>query len=143
MVWLPEAEQLPFYRTLVADYPNWFKNLWTWVHAQDVATAHRLALEVDLPTLHEAFFITARDNWTGLDARELAARFYPGVTQFAEGYAGPRVLISHDKAARLLGYSPRFGVSTCSAEHGAGLIAADATGARGYADVLRAFGPPP
>lgn len=110
-VWLPEPEQLPFYRTLVAEYPNWFKNLWTWVHAQDVATAHRLALEVDLPTLHEAFFITAQDNWTGLDARELAARFYPQVTQFAEGYAGPRVLISHDKAARLLGYSPRFGVA--------------------------------
>ena len=109
-IWLPEADQLPFYRSLVADYPNWYKNLWTFVHARDVATAHRLAVETDLPELHEAFFITAADNWTGENSRGLVQRFYPSVTQFADGFAGSQAIISHAKAAQLLGYVPQYGV---------------------------------
>ena len=44
-VWLPDDAQRPFYRTLVNEYANWYKNIWTFVDARDVATAHRLALD--------------------------------------------------------------------------------------------------
>ena len=109
-VWLPDEAQRPFYRSLVAEYPNWYKNIWTFVDARDVATAHRLALEVDLEHKHEAFFITGPHNWTGRDGRALMAEFWPEVTQFAPEFAGTAPLISHAKAARLLGYAPRYGV---------------------------------
>lgn len=111
-IWLPQAQQRPFYQGLVTEYPNWTKNLWTFVDARDVATAHRLALEVPLETLHEAFFITAAENWTGLDSRALLARFYPGIAPdaIAPELVGAGALISHAKATRLLGYRPRFGV---------------------------------
>lgn len=111
-IWLPQPQQRPFYQGLVTDYPRWHKNLWTFVDARDVATAHRLALETPLDTLHEAFFITAAENWTGIDARELLARFYPGIAAaaIAPELVGAGPLISHAKAARLLGYRPRFGV---------------------------------
>lgn len=109
-IWVPEAEQLPFYRTLVAEYPNWYKNLWTSVHVYDVAQAHRLALEQDLISRHEVFFITGPANWTGLDSRRLMEEFYPEVRSFAEGFSGPAPIISHAKAVSLLGYAPRYSV---------------------------------
>ena len=64
-VWLPDDAQRPFYRTLVAEYANWYKNLWTFVDARDVATAHRLALEVDYLPGHEEWIreLAARHPW--------------------------------------------------------------------------------
>jgi nucleoside-diphosphate-sugar epimerase len=111
-IWLPEPDQRPFYQDLVRDYGNWTRNLWTFVDARDVARAHRLALESQLETLHEAFFITAADNWTGRDSRGLLAQYYPDVDAAAIGaeLQGAGSLISHGKAARLLGYRPQFGV---------------------------------
>lgn len=110
-IWLPEDAQRPFYRTLVADYAPWYKNLWTFVDARDVARAHRLAVEARLATQHEAFFITAANNWTGLDSRELLTRFYPAGMQIDPQFGAAQAIISHAKAARLLGYAPRYGVA--------------------------------
>ena len=109
---LPEPAQRSFYQALVNDYGNWRKSLWAFVDARDVATAHRLALESTPGGLHEAFFITAADNWTGLDSRGLLERFYPDLAADAIGpeLVGAGSLISHAKARRLLGYAPRFGV---------------------------------
>ncbi len=65
---------------------------------------------MELENKHEAFFITGPHNWTGQDGRKLLAEFWPEVTEFAPGFAGTAPLISHAKAARLLGYAPRYGV---------------------------------
>ncbi len=110
-IWLPEASQRAFYRSLVTDFANWTKNLWAFVDARDVAMAHRLALEAELDTPHQAFFITAQDNWTGRDSRELLASHYPDVPIAGEGLEGAQSLISHAKATRLLGYRPRHRVA--------------------------------
>jgi UDP-glucose 4-epimerase len=107
-VWLPEDDQRPFYRSLVAEYSNWYKNLWTFVDARDVGTAHRLALEVELENKHEAFFITGPQNWTGQDGPKLMAEFWPELSDFAPSFSGTDPLISHAKAQRLLGYTPQF-----------------------------------
>jgi UDP-glucose 4-epimerase len=109
-IWLPQESQRAFYRSLVAEYGSWNKNLWAFVDARDVAVAHRLALEAPLETRHEAFFITAADNWTGRRSRELLAQYYPGVDGSSTLIDGTQSLISHAKAARLLGYRPRHGV---------------------------------
>lgn len=105
-IWVPEPEQILFYKKLVNEYTDWHKNLWTYVHVYDVAAAHRLAVEKDLDSLHEIFFITAKENWTGKPSRELIAQFYPETTEFAPEFGGPQAIISHAKAERLLGYRP-------------------------------------
>lgn len=110
-IWLPEESQRAFYRTLVTEHAEWTKNLWAFVDARDVAMAHRLALEAELDTRHQAFFITAQDNWTGRDSRDLLASHYPDVPIGGAGLEGAQSLISHAKATRLLGYRPRHGVA--------------------------------
>ncbi|NUN70400.1 MAG: NAD(P)-dependent oxidoreductase [Bacteroidetes bacterium] len=107
-IWVPEPEPVQFYRRLVEGYDQWYKNLWTYVHVYDVAAAHRLAVETDLESFHEVFFITAAENWTGRESRELLRRFYPGVTEIRKDLTGPAAIISHRKATLLLGYIPRF-----------------------------------
>ena len=109
-IWVPEAEQLPFYKKLVNEYHDWHKNLWTYVHVYDVAQAHRLAIEKDLENLHEIFFITAKENWTGKNSQELLHQFYPEVTNFSKSFLGPSALISHEKARQMLGYQPHYAV---------------------------------
>jgi UDP-glucose 4-epimerase len=110
-IWVPEPEQVAFYRRLIDDYQDWHKNLWTYVHVFDVAEAHRLAVEQDLQELHEVLFITAAANWTGKDSRELLAAFYPEIPFIAESLTGPAAIISHAKASRLLGYTPCYTLS--------------------------------
>ncbi|KAF0138399.1 MAG: hypothetical protein FD122_3802, partial [Stygiobacter sp.] len=109
-IWVPEEGTIPFYKQLVAEYENWNKNLWTYVHVFDVAQAHRLAVEKDLENQCETFFITAKENWTGKDSRELIHKFYPEVKKFAESFSGAQAIISHNKAKQFLGYEPRFSV---------------------------------
>jgi nucleoside-diphosphate-sugar epimerase len=107
-IWVPEPEPVAFYRTLVSGYRQWHKNLWTYVHVFDVAEAHCLAVEKDLPERHEVFFITAQENWTGLPSRDLLEQFYPGIPVYENGFSGPAAIISHAKATRLLGYTPHY-----------------------------------
>lgn len=106
-IWVPEPDGVAFYKELVKNYRQWQKNLWTYVHVADVAAAHRLAVEIDIPELHDAMFITGQSNWTERNAVELIAEFYPEVTEIAPSMSGPAPLITHAKAARLLGYEPK------------------------------------
>ena len=109
-IWVPEPEPMQFYKKLVSEYGDWYKNLWTYVHVFDVATAHRLALEHDLASNHEIFFITAKENWTGKNSKELLAQFYPEVKTFADNFSGASAIISHEKAKRMLRYQPNYAV---------------------------------
>jgi len=107
-IWVPEPEPIEFYKGLVKEYSQWQKNLWTYVHVYDVAQAHRLAAEIDLPVLHEAMFITGPKNWPERPAAELIGEFYPEVTRVAASMSEPAPLIGHEKASLLLGYAPRY-----------------------------------
>lgn len=109
-IWVPDEAQIPFYKKLVEEYRNWHKNLWTYVHVFDVAQAHRLAIERDLDSLHEVFFITAKENWTGKDSTELLKEFYPEIKKYSNDFSGASAIISHTKAKKLLGYEPKYSV---------------------------------
>ncbi len=106
-IWVPEGSERELYRQLVAKHQNWYKNLWAFVHVYDVARAHRLAVESVLPSLHEIFFIVARDNWTGLDSRSLLQTFFPEVKNIAPDFTGTASILSHRKAKTLLKFEPQ------------------------------------
>lgn len=110
-IWLPEEPMIPFYRSLVREYEQWHKNLWAYVHVADVARAHRLALEKDLDSHHESFFITAKENWTGKNSKVLMKKFYPETERFAESLTGAQSIISHQKAKQMLGYEPQYSLN--------------------------------
>jgi nucleoside-diphosphate-sugar epimerase len=109
-IWVPEGGEREKYKKLVTGYSKWYKNLWAFVHAYDVAQAHRLAVENDLSSLHEIFFISAQQNWTGIDSRVLLGIHYPEIKKFAPDFAGPASIVSYRKAKELLGYEPRYSV---------------------------------
>ena len=84
--------------------PAW-KTFWDTVDARDTAEAFRLALEND-EILHEVFLTCGPETYSLVATPALIARYYPGVPLRSplEGYAS---LLSHEKAARMLGYRPQ------------------------------------
>ena len=74
------------------------------------AQARRLALERDLDSFHEVFFISAQENWTGIDSRSLLKTYFPEVKSFAQDFTGAASYLSYRKAKELLGYEPRHTV---------------------------------
>ncbi len=80
--------------------------LWAFTDARDAAQAFRLAVENDTIT-HEVFLINGYDTCAIEETPMLVARHYPEVPIHAplEGHA---TLWSYDKAARMLGYEPKF-----------------------------------
>jgi len=72
--------------------------------------ADRLAVEKDLDSLHEVFFISARENWTGIDSGSVLKTYFPEVKSFAQDFTGAASLPSYRKAKELLGYEPRHTV---------------------------------
>lgn len=105
-IWVPDAVEVVRYRELVRDYEKWSKNLWGFVHVHDLSAAVEGALHFEGEELHEVFFITAAENWTGVSSRKLLERFYPETQQIRGDFEGAASFISSMKARRLLGYQP-------------------------------------
>ncbi len=109
-IWIPEPEEQAFYRTLISEYPKWYKNLWAFVHGLDAAQAFRLCAHREHAEEHRAWYITAETNWTGRDARELAHEFYPAAGIRSSLPHGPASLISNSRAKAELGFTPSYSV---------------------------------
>jgi nucleoside-diphosphate-sugar epimerase len=81
-------------------------NLWGYVDAEDAGEACRLAVEADL-TGHHKMIIAAADTLMDVPSADLMAEHFPGVP--LNGVTGTASLLSSAAAARLIGYTPRFG----------------------------------
>ena len=110
-IWVPEQKERAFYKKLIDEYPKWYKNLWAFIHVNDVAQAVERSLSADLPHNHEAFFITADNNWTGQESRILAKQFYPETLDCKPNFSGKASFISSQKAKAMLNFAPRCSVS--------------------------------
>jgi nucleoside-diphosphate-sugar epimerase len=110
-IWCPVESEVKIYRSLVKGYEKWQKNLWAWIHVSDTVSAILNALEVTMATVHEVMFISAGENWTGRDSRELLARFYPETTRIDKEMSGAASLISSQKARTHLKFIPKHRVS--------------------------------
>lgn len=105
-IWVPEEKEQSMYRLLIEEYPKWYKNLWAFIHVNDVAQAITLSLTATIPQNHSSFFITADDNWTGKESRTLARVYYPETQEFKTEFSGKASLISSAKAKLELGFRP-------------------------------------
>lgn len=82
-------------------------NLWSYVDAQDVATAFRLALEYPEPGF-EAFYIAARDTLMLQPTLELVRKYFPGQIDLRAELEGSCSVLDCTKAKKYLGFQPRF-----------------------------------
>ena len=107
-IWAPEPDEIVMYRQLRDDYTKWYKNVWAYIHVVDVARAVRQCVEsADLPA-HEAFFICAPDNWTDIESRSLAAKFFPETTSIHPGFSGNCSFLSTERARKAFGFAPQY-----------------------------------
>jgi len=83
------------------------RNLWAYLHREDVAQAVKLSLEVELESGFEAFNISAADHASSRPAEELRAEYFPEVPTRGREVTGFSSFMSIDKARRMLGYEPR------------------------------------
>lgn len=107
-VWVPEKEMLVFYQNLVSDYKKWHKNLWAYIHVYDAAQAFNLALSANGLTQNEIFFVTADENWAGVDSKTLIQDFYPSTKNINPNFSGRMSLITSKRAKDKLNYSPKY-----------------------------------
>ncbi|MDO8586068.1 MAG: NAD(P)-dependent oxidoreductase [Armatimonadota bacterium] len=101
-VWAPEEREMQ--RELVAKPEGWWKMMWAYVDVRDCARAFRLAVESTRKWEHEAFLITADDNGTHMESRDLVSRYYPSVQRISPEFGGRDSLLRCEKAKRILGY---------------------------------------
>ena len=99
-------DQWTSYRGNVEDPSKGLPLLWAVTDARDAAQAIRLSLEND-NILHDLFIVDGGDVSSLLETSTLVSRYYPDVPSkiALEGHAS---LVSHDKAERLLGFTPRY-----------------------------------
>ena len=101
-VWFPDRPEA--YRGPTQDPDSWWRGLWVYNDARDVARAFRLAVET--PGLAcERLCISAADNGTSVDTLALFRRHYGDVPvrKRIEGRQSP---IDWSRAAERLGYEP-------------------------------------
>jgi UDP-glucose 4-epimerase len=93
---------------LIADPGRPSLNGWSYIDADDLAQAIRLAVECDLPG-HEVFCIAAEDTVGGVDLHEAWRAAYPDATTELRPLARPDASgIDISRARELLGWRPRY-----------------------------------
>jgi nucleoside-diphosphate-sugar epimerase len=107
-IWVPEQKEILFYRQLRAEYRQWSKNLWAYIHVLDVAAAVRDCIGCQTLPAHDFYFVCASDNWTGIETRNLVAEFFPETGSLPQEVSGCVSLISSAKAAGAFGFKPRY-----------------------------------
>jgi nucleoside-diphosphate-sugar epimerase len=110
-IWVPEDRERAVYRRLIEEYPRWYKNLWAFVHVDDVGSAVATALTATLDRKHDFFFVSAAENWTGRESRILAAEYFPETTELRPDFRDDCSLISTAKAKLHLKFVPKHKVS--------------------------------
>ena len=104
-VWFPE--NLKDYVTSAND-PKGFMGLWSLIDCRDAAVAFRLAVEADDLRSFESFVITATDNGTPYQSRDLVRKYFSERIEYRRDIRGRNSLFDGAKAKAVLGFSPRY-----------------------------------
>ena len=86
-------------------------SFWSWIDADDLAEALRLAAESELPG-HEVLYIASPDNATGLPLHDLVRRHHGDAVALRAVDRPDASGISTAKARRLLGWRPTASAAT-------------------------------
>lgn len=83
--------------------------LWSYIDARDVASACRLAIEIDgLGAV--ALNLAADDSSSDQPTQQLVNRYLPGVTDIRASLEGRPTLLSSEKAKQLLGWQAQYNI---------------------------------
>jgi nucleoside-diphosphate-sugar epimerase len=104
-VWFPEAVE--HYRKFVKD-PSLWTGFWAYVDYRDAVSAFRLAAEVDDLKDYEVFLISASDNGTEFESKELVKKYYSDKIKYYREIKGRESLADCTKAKCLLGYQSKY-----------------------------------
>jgi len=82
-------------------------NMWTSLDVRDAARAAELGLLADVKGSH-AVYVSNAHNFVGLPSRDLAAVWFPEVTEWRAPIQGTESLVSINAARALLSFEPAF-----------------------------------
>lgn len=81
-------------------------NMWTYIDNRDVSQAIELSINYNERGKDE-FFITADQTVMRTSTQELVDRYYPNAER-RKAFSGTEVILSNEKAKRILGFQPQF-----------------------------------
>ncbi|MBN2005040.1 MAG: NAD(P)-dependent oxidoreductase [Anaerolineae bacterium] len=82
-------------------------NFWTSLDVRDAAQAAEKGLLADYEGSH-AVYVTDTHNFVGLPTKDMAAVFFPEVTQWKKPVKGIGTLVSIKKVQNLIGFEPQY-----------------------------------
>lgn len=107
-IWFPEPRDESGYRKVLGNPQLGQKNLWSYVVAQDMATAFRLAAEIPQLPPHAVCYVSAADTNAREETLALIDRFWPKVPQVDRArLAGHNSVVDCSLAEQLLGFRPQ------------------------------------
>lgn len=106
-IWVPEEYDI--YRAYTAEphRPDWIRDLWAYVHVEDLAQAVSMALITGDLEPFEALFISAADNGTQRSSRSLIKEFLPASPHIHGTFGRRESFISSERARKVLSYRPK------------------------------------
>ncbi|MGA3245294.1 MAG: NAD(P)-dependent oxidoreductase [Bacteroidota bacterium] len=107
-IWVPEPNEIKMYEQLRNEYQKWSKNLWAYIHVNDVARAVRQCAESSVLPAHDAFFVCAPETWTEVESRLLAAEYFPETKTISPSLSGNFSFISTEKARKSFAFSAAY-----------------------------------
>lgn len=99
------VDEYPKFLTWQDDPTQRLWNMWTYIDNRDAAQAIELALHYT-PRGKDEFFITNDDTVMRTPTQELLDRYYPDVER-KKTFTGNEVVLSNQKARRMLGFQPK------------------------------------
>lgn len=77
-----------------------------YVHSKDIALACRVAIEKDLDSCFEAFYLVTDNQFPG-DTSEVVKSIYPDLKDMADDIEGKEGIITDRKIKKMLGFQPK------------------------------------
>jgi nucleoside-diphosphate-sugar epimerase len=106
-IWVPE--EYDTYRTYTTEpgRPDWIRDLWAYIHVEDLAAVVSMALITKNLKPFETLFVTAADNGTERSSRSLVKEYLPGSPRIHGTFGRRESLISCERARARLAYAPK------------------------------------
>lgn len=106
-VWVPEEYDIYREYTTEPGRPDWIRDLWAYLHVDDLAEAVSMALITSDLQPFEVLFVAAPDNGTERSSRSLVKDYLAGQPRIHGTFGRRESLISSERARARLAFVPK------------------------------------